>query len=125
MLTYVEFRSDRFPAYDGEEGQINPEMWGKRLAEFLCDKLLAEGFKTEEPLAEDWGWRVGVVNERFGLWIGCGHWLQPFQLYSFAADLCKVVLGLLHKPALFASAENLGQPHGHFGRYTALPVDEL
>src|ERR1017187_7586612 len=42
---------------------------------------------------------------------------QPFQLYAVAADLGKVVLGLLHKPAFLVAAENLGQPHGHFGRY--------
>jgi hypothetical protein len=47
---------------------------------------------------------------------------QPFQLYAVAADLGKVVLGLLQKPAFLVAAENLGQPHGHFGRYAALPV---
>ncbi len=50
MLTTVEFRSDRFPAYEGEEEQINPGLWGMRLAEFVRDKLLAEGLKTGEPL---------------------------------------------------------------------------
>jgi hypothetical protein len=30
-----------------------------------------------------------------------------FQLQPVAADLCKVVLGLLHKPTLFRAAENL------------------
>jgi hypothetical protein len=73
MLTHVEFRSDRFPAYDDEERQINPGLWGKRLAEFLCDRLHGEGFETREPVAEDWGWIIPVINQRFGLWIGCGH----------------------------------------------------
>ena len=50
------------------------------------------------------------------------HQLQPFQLYAVAADLGEVVLGLLHKPAFLGAAENLGQPHGHFGRYATLPV---
>jgi hypothetical protein len=76
MQTYVEFRSARFPAYEGEEVRINPGLWGKRLAEFLCCKLLAEGFRTEEPLAEDWGWRFAVVNEGFRLWIGCGRYQE-------------------------------------------------
>ena len=53
VQTHVEFRSDRFPAYDGEEEQINPGLWGKRLAEFLRDNLRTEGFETEEPIAED------------------------------------------------------------------------
>ncbi len=73
METHVAFRSDRFPAYEGEEKQVNPDLWGKRLVEFLREKLPAEGFETEEPFAEDWGWHVDVVNDGFNLWIGCGH----------------------------------------------------
>jgi hypothetical protein len=74
--TYVEFRSDRFPPYEGEERQVNPDLWGKRLAEFLCERLLAEGYKTEEPFSEDWGWHIDVENEDFSLWIGCGHYQE-------------------------------------------------
>jgi hypothetical protein len=76
MQTYVEFRSDKFPPYEGEEKLINPDLWGKRLAEFLRDKLRGEGFETEEPIAEDWGWVVPVVNDRFSLWIGCGRYQE-------------------------------------------------
>ena len=72
--TYVEFRSDNFPPYDGEEQQVNPNLWGQRLAEFLMDNLRQQGFECEEPFAEDWGWVVPVVNEGFRLWIGCGHY---------------------------------------------------
>jgi len=32
---------------------------------------------------------------------------QPFQLDPVAADLGKIVLGLLYKPAVFGTAENL------------------
>jgi hypothetical protein len=39
--------------------------------------------------------------------------------------VCKIKLCLLYKPALSAAAENLGQPDGHFGRDTALPVHQL
>ena len=52
--TVVEFHSDRFPAYEGEEELINPGLWGKRLAGFVCAKLLDEGIKTNEPSPEDW-----------------------------------------------------------------------
>jgi hypothetical protein len=76
MQTHVEFRSDRFPPYDGEEEQVNPEMWGKRLAEFLRDGLRGEGIQTGEPIAEDWGWMLPIVNERFRLWIGCGRYQE-------------------------------------------------
>ena len=76
LLTHVEFRSDRFAAYDGEEEQINPGLWGKRLAEFLRDNLPFEGFEINEPFAEDWGWVVPIANESFDLWIGCGHYQE-------------------------------------------------
>jgi hypothetical protein len=35
MKTHVEFVSNAFPAYPGEEDEINPGIWGKRLAEFI------------------------------------------------------------------------------------------
>ena len=76
MLTYVEFRSDRFPAMEGEEDLVNPGLWGRRLADFLQEKLRGQGFETREPIAEDWGWVVPVINESFRLWIGCGHYQQ-------------------------------------------------
>jgi hypothetical protein len=76
MQTHVEFRSDRFPPYDGEEEQVNPDLWGKRLAEFLRDGLREEGFEAQEPIPEDWGWMLPIVNERFRLWIGCGHYQE-------------------------------------------------
>jgi len=76
MQTLVEFRSDRFPAYEEEEEQVNLGLWGRRLAEFLCERLAAEGFRTGNLLAEDWGWRFDVVNPEFALWVACGHYQE-------------------------------------------------
>ena len=73
MKTQVEFRSVKFPPYDGEEEQINPGLWGKRLAEYLVQKLSEKGITTEEMVAEDWGWYVPVRNEGFRLALCCGH----------------------------------------------------
>jgi hypothetical protein len=73
MKTHVEFRSSKFPAYEGEEEQINPGLWGKRLAEFLVEKLAERGIATHEIIAEDWGWYVPVRNEEFRLAVCCGH----------------------------------------------------
>ena len=73
MKTQVEFRSSKFPAYEGEEEQINPGLWGKRLAEYLVQKLAERGVETEEMVAEDWGWYVPVRNEGFRLALCCGH----------------------------------------------------
>jgi hypothetical protein len=74
MKTHVEFCSDRFPAYEGESDEINPGIFGKRLAEFLSKGLSAEGFETEELGSEDWGWYITVKNQGFRLWIGCANY---------------------------------------------------
>lgn len=55
MHTQVEFRSSKFPAYEGEEEEINPGLWGKRLTEYLAQKLAERGIETEEFIVEDWG----------------------------------------------------------------------
>ena len=69
----VTFRSRKFPPYDGEEEQINPGLWGRRLAEYLVDRLAGTGVETEEPIPEDWGWFIPVRHDRFRLAICCGH----------------------------------------------------
>jgi len=75
MKTHVEFKSDSFPAYDGEDKLINPGRWGKRLAEFIAAGLPSRGFTPKAPLAEeDWGWVLAVENEAFPLWIGIGNY---------------------------------------------------
>lgn len=73
MKTQVEFRSSKFPPYEGEEDQINPGLWGKRLAEYLVQKLAEREIETGEMVAEDWGWYVPVRNEGFRLAVCCGH----------------------------------------------------
>ena len=73
MKTQVEFRSSKFPPYEGEEEQINPGLWGRRLAEYLVEHLRSRGIETDEPIAEDWGWYVPVQNEGFRLGLCCGH----------------------------------------------------
>lgn len=74
MKTHVEFRSGAFPPYDGEEDNINPGRYGKRLAEFLVRGLKDKGFEPLDPFAEDWGWVVPIRNDGFNLWIGCGNY---------------------------------------------------
>ena len=73
MKTQVEFRSAKFPAYEGEEEQINPGLWGKRLAEYLVEKLAQKSIGTEGIIAEDWGYYIPVKNEGFRLGVCCGH----------------------------------------------------
>ncbi len=73
MKTQVEFRSSKFPPYEGEEEEINPGLWGRRLAEYLVQKLSEKGIKTEGIAGEDWGYYIPVQNEGFKLAICCGH----------------------------------------------------
>ena len=76
MKTHVEFRSNKFPPYEGEEEQINPDLWGQRLGEYLKEKLHCTGIETEELIPEDWGWCLPVRNDEFPMWIGCGHYQE-------------------------------------------------
>lgn len=73
MKTQVEFRSSKFPPYEGEEEQLNPGLWGKRLAEYLVGKLAELGIESEEMIAEDWGWYIPIQNEGVNLAVCCGH----------------------------------------------------
>jgi hypothetical protein len=76
LRTHVEFRSAKFPAYPAEEDEINPDLWGKRLAEYLRDRLKPEGIQTEEIYSEDWGWAVPVAHPLVSVWIGCGRYQE-------------------------------------------------
>jgi hypothetical protein len=73
MKTQVEFRSSKFPPYDGEEEEINPGLWGKRLTEYLAAKLAEKGIATEEMVIEDWGCYLPIRNDGFRLALCCGH----------------------------------------------------
>ena len=73
MKTMLEFTSDAFPAEPGEEDEINPGRYGRKLAAFIAEALRRSGLETGEPFAEDWGWQVDVANDNFPLWIGCGN----------------------------------------------------
>jgi hypothetical protein len=74
METHVEFRSGKFPAYPSEEEKVNPGLWGKRLAEYLDQKLKEQGIETNEIFPEDWGWVIPMRHDAFPLWVGCGHY---------------------------------------------------
>ncbi|MFN0128220.1 MAG: hypothetical protein ACKV19_16215 [Verrucomicrobiales bacterium] len=73
MNTRVEFKSSAFPKYENEDEEtVNPNRWGKRLAEFVRDNLPSYGVGTQDILCEDWGWLVNTKNDEFPVWIGCG-----------------------------------------------------
>jgi len=76
MRTHLEFISDAFPAYPGEEEKINPGIWGKRLAEFLVSKLPEYRITPRQFYSEDWGWEIPIENQTFPMFIGCGNQLE-------------------------------------------------
>ena len=77
MRTHVQFTSDAFPPFPGEDEEINPGIWGKRLAEFIVPKLREHGIATGEFHAEDWGWEIPVKNHAFPIFIGCSNQTEP------------------------------------------------
>ncbi len=62
MKTFVEFRSEKFPPYDGEEDQINPGLWGKRLAWYMVRALAERGIEVEKIIGEDWGYYLSIQS---------------------------------------------------------------
>lgn len=73
LATQVTFRSDQFPALDGEEEQINPGIWGRRLADYLAAGLAARGLPTGPASTEDWGYYLPLAVDGFRLAVCCGH----------------------------------------------------
>lgn len=73
MKTQVEFRSLKFPPYEGEEEEINPGLWGRRLTEYLAEKLAEKGIETDEMIMEDWGCYLPVRGEGSRVALCCGH----------------------------------------------------
>lgn len=73
MKTFVEFRSTKFPPYDGEQEEINPGLWGKRLAEYFVAKLPEHGVQAGGIVLEDWGCYVPVEVDGTKLALCCGH----------------------------------------------------
>lgn len=73
MKTQVEFRSTKFPPYEGEQEEINPGLWGRRLTEYLAQQLAAKGIETDGMTIEDWGCYLPIRKEGSKLALCCGH----------------------------------------------------
>lgn len=55
-MRMLVFQSDRFRPYLPDDCQVNPNVLGFELADWLSRQLAAEGFVTSYPASEDWGW---------------------------------------------------------------------
>ncbi len=73
VKTQVTFRSSKFPPDDGEEAEVNPGLWGKRLAEYLVEKLPATGIQPGSIVVEDWGYYIPIIGEAIKMAVCCGH----------------------------------------------------
>ena len=83
---------------EGEEEQINPGIWGRRLADYLIEGLKAAGFEPEEPIAEDWGYIVGIKNDEFSLTVSCAHQDgDPDEFVCLIHPDCAVIRKLFKK----------------------------
>ena len=76
MRTHLEFVSTAFPPVPGEDEQVNAELYGKQLAQFLSKELASCGFAVSRVGPEDWGWRIDFDNPDFPLWLGCGNYQE-------------------------------------------------
>jgi len=111
MKTHLEFTSTAFPAYPGEDKDINPGIFEKRLAEFLAENRPSHGFKVLSIGAEDWGWMVEIENKEFPLWIGCASYedgengfqcfIEPSKPFVILGDAGKKII-YLHNQYIMA-----------------------
>ena len=79
MRTHVEFRSNKFPSYENDVEGVNwnAGIYGKRLADYLVEKLPQHGIEVARHLAEDWGWYIEIKHDGgFTLSVGCGSYQE-------------------------------------------------
>ena len=69
--TQLWFRSTLFEIEPGEDEETNPLCFGRQLARWLRERLVANGRSVEDVIPEDWGWCLIVQRKPFLLWVGC------------------------------------------------------
>ena len=55
-MSMLVFQSDRFRPYLPDDCQVNPNVLGFELADWLSRELARRGVVTSYPNYEDWGW---------------------------------------------------------------------
>ncbi|APG61954.1 hypothetical protein LPB140_02940 [Sphingorhabdus lutea] len=76
MKTLLSFQSDQFDTINCPGNEINPDIKGAKLADFLSEQFKAHGY-SGEIIEEDWGWMVELDESTFPLWIGCSSYDDP------------------------------------------------
>lgn len=67
----LAFNSSAFPVTLGEDEDTDPGIYGKALAHWLAQQLLAQGFALGEVISEDFGWCVPVWSKSQALYVAC------------------------------------------------------
>lgn len=70
METSVEFESQMFSAFLPDDAQVNPGVYGAKLAFWLSQQLAQRGMLSSYPQYEDWGWFIEYSTED-----QCEYWL--------------------------------------------------
>lgn len=113
MDDVIRFRSTRFRVEPGEDAEINPGIYGRQLADWLRERLIATGETVEPVIAEDWGRCLMCRRDPFLLWIGCGNEsgiAPPVEPPPAAEDIvwiCFVVAEVPLRKRLFARPDTV------------------
>lgn len=77
MQTGLDFCSAGFGPCERDLQEMNPDIFGYKLAEYLALCLPQCGFPVKSTVPEDWGWLVTIDNPGFQLGVGCANYDSP------------------------------------------------
>jgi len=83
----IHAHSSRFAIEPGEDGETNPGIYGRALAQWLATQLPTFGWRVKGCIAEDFGRLVEVEDPKFRLFVACasGHdGADSWQAFTFA-----------------------------------------
>ena len=73
METEIYIKSELFPPYPGEEDDINPGRFGKKLAEFTKSLLLKENIEVADLYSTDYSYELRLDQYKFNVYISTGN----------------------------------------------------
>lgn len=73
METEIYINSILFPAYPGEEDEINHGRFGKRLAEFIQNLLIKENVEVADIYPTDYSYELRLDQFQFKVYISTGN----------------------------------------------------
>lgn len=73
METELYIKSELFPSYPGEEDDINPGRFGKRLAEFTKSLLIEESIDVSDLYSTDYSYELRLDQFKFSVYISTGN----------------------------------------------------